>query len=110
MKDYLKEYRNKINTKMAFLPFRVMAKAVEIDRKTLLNYEKENIITPERTQKNRRCYSLEDLEKARLIRALTKDKKMSYDEVKIFISDLEKNKIDPMDYTDYIENIENKNN
>ena len=35
---------------------------------------------------------------------------MSYDEVKIFISDLEKNKIDPMDYTDYIENIENKKN
>ena len=41
---------------------------------------------------------------------LSQVKKMSYDEVKIFISDLEKNKIDPMDYTDYIENIENKNN
>ena len=53
------------------------------------------------------CY-LGDIHNA--TRALTKDKKMSYDEVKIFISDLEKNKIDPMDYTDYIENIENKNN
>ena len=110
MNDDLKEYRNKINTKMAILPFRTVAKAAEIDRKTLLNYEKENIVTPERTQKNRRFYSLEDLEKVRLTRALTKDKKMSYDEVKTFISDLEKNKIDPMDYTDYIENIENKNN
>ncbi len=34
---------------------------------------------------------------------------MSYDGVKILISVLEENKIDPMKYTDYIENIKSKN-
>ncbi len=63
MKDYLKEYRNKYNTKTAILPFETMTKAVEIDRKPLLDYEEENIITSERIKNNRRCYSLEDLEK-----------------------------------------------
>ena len=99
-----------LNTKTAILPFETMTQVVEIDRKTLLNYEKENILTPARIKNDRRCYSLEDLEKARLTRTLTKDKTMNYDGVKILISVLEENKIDPMDYNDYIENIKNKKN
>ncbi len=72
-------------------------KVLKIQSRTLLNYEKEGIVNPKKNGK-KRYYGLDDLERARLARFLTKNKIMKLKGVKIFISVLKKTDIKPEDY------------
>ena len=61
-----------IDTTLAVLPISSIAQALNIHQRTLRIYDKEGILSPKRTDKNRRNYSIDDLEKAKLILFLTK--------------------------------------
>ena len=56
-----------LNTGLAVLPISTIASALNVHQRTLRIYDREGILSPVRSQKNRRNYSLNDLEKAKLI-------------------------------------------
>ncbi len=100
-----KETKDAINTKLAILPISAVATALGVHQRTLRIYDKEGILSPKRTTKNRRNYSLDDLEKAKLILFLTRNLALNLSGVKIILALLSQNKIEPKDYIKYINKI-----
>ncbi len=94
-----------INTTLAILPISSIAQALGVHQRTLRIYDKEGILTPSRSQKNRRNYSIDDLEKAKLVLYLTRNLALNLSGVKIILAMLEMNKVKPSDYIKYIEKI-----
>ena len=94
-----------LNTSLAVLPISTIASALNVHQRTLRIYDNEGILSPKRTAKNRRNYSLDDLEKAKLILFLTRNLALNLSGVKIILAILEKNKVKPMEYISYIEKI-----
>ena len=94
-----------LNTSLAVLPISTIASALNVHQRTLRIYDNEGILSPKRTDKNRRNYSLDDLEKAKLILFLTRNLALNLSGVKIILAILEKNKVKPMEYISYIEKI-----
>lgn len=100
-----KQKETKLDTTITLLPMASIVKALKIQSETLLNYEKEEILHPRKKEDESRYYSLDDLEKARLTKILTKSKIMKLQGVKILFSFLDKIKLKPEDYSDYIQSI-----
>ena len=94
-----------MDTSIAILPISSIASALNIHQRTLRIYDNEGILSPKRTDKNRRNYSLDDLEKAKLILFLTRNLALNLAGVKIIFAMLDKNKVKPADYLSYIEKI-----
>lgn len=94
-----------MDTSLAILPISSIASALNVHQRTLRIYDTEGILCPKRTDKNRRNYSLDDLEKAKLILFLTRNLALNLAGVKIILAMLEKNKIQPSQYIEYIEKI-----
>lgn len=94
-----------VDTSLAILPISSIASALNVHQRTLRIYDTEGILCPKRTDKNRRNYSLDDLEKAKLILFLTRNLALNLAGVKIILTMLEKNKIQPSQYIEYIEKI-----
>lgn len=94
-----------MDTSIAILPISSIASALNVHQRTLRIYDNEGILSPKRTDKNRRNYSLDDLEKAKLILFLTRNLALNLAGVKIIFAMLEKNKVKPADYLSYIEKI-----
>ena len=92
-----------VDTTMPILPISSVASALNVHQRTLRIYDSEGILCPKRTEKNRRNYSLDDLEKAKLILFLTRNLAMNLSGVKLFLAVVEGNNIQPCDYMDYIE-------
>lgn len=94
-----------IDTTLAILPISSIAQALNIHQRTLRIYDKEGILSPKRTDKNRRNYSIDDLEKAKLILFLTRNLALNLSGVKIILKILEENNIEPKNYIEYIDKI-----
>lgn len=94
-----------VDTSLAILPISSIASALNVHQRTLRIYDTEGILCPKRTDKNRRNYSLDDLEKAKLILFLTRNLALNLAGVKIILAMLEKNKIQPSQYIEYIEKV-----
>lgn len=94
-----------LNADIAILPISSIAAALNVHQRTLRIYDKEGILTPKRTDKNRRNYSLNDLEKAKLILFLTRNLALNLSGVKIILTMLEQNKVEPKNYIEYINKI-----
>lgn len=94
-----------INTKLPILPIGAVATTLNIHQRTLRIYDKEGILSPKRSTKNRRNYTLDDIEKAKLILFLTRNLALNLAGVKIILTMLEENNVDPQDYLEYVNNI-----
>ncbi len=94
-----------IDTTLAILPISAIAQALNVHQRTLRIYDKEGILCPQRSDKNRRNYSLDDLEKAKLVLFLTRNLALNLSGVKIILKILEENKIEPKNYIEYIDKI-----
>lgn len=94
-----------IDTKLAILPIGSVAQSLGIHQRTLRIYDKEGILSPTRSDKNRRNYSIDDLEKAKLVLFLTRNLALNLSGVKIILAILEENKIEPKDYLEYINKV-----
>lgn len=106
----MKNDNKNLNTSLAILPISSIATALNVHQRTLRIYDKEGILSPNRSQKNRRNYSLDDLEKARLVLFLTRNLALNLSGVKIILAMLEENKIKPSQYLEYINKIAKKAN
>lgn len=67
------------------LTISVAASLLHTHPRTLMLYESIGIITPHRTQTQRRMFSLRDLEKLQFIRFLTQEKKINLQGVKFIL-------------------------
>lgn len=94
-----------LNTKLPILPIGAVATTLNIHQRTLRIYDKEGILSPKRSTKNRRNYTLDDIEKAKLILFLTRNLALNLAGVKIILTMLEENNVDPQDYLEYVNNI-----
>ncbi len=94
-----------INMSLAILPISSIAQALNVHQRTLRIYDKEGILSPQRTDKNRRNYSLDDLERAKLVLFLTRNLALNLSGVKIILKLLEEQKIQPKNYIEYIDKI-----
>ena len=97
-----------INTNLPILPISAVAQALNVHQRTLRIYDTQGILCPQRTEKNRRNYSLDDLEKAKLILFLTRNLALNLSGVKIILAILEEQNIKPMNYMSFIEKIAKK--
>ena len=100
-----KNNNQSIDTTLAILPISAIAQALNVHQRTLRIYDKEGILCPQRSDKNRRNYSLDDLEKAKLVLFLTRNLAPNLSGVKIILKILEENKIEPKNYIEYIDKI-----
>ena len=96
------------DTDLAILPISSVASTLNVHQRTLRIYDAEGILSPSRTEKNRRSYSFDDLEKAKLILFLTRNLALNLSGVKIILAMLEKANIPPREYLTYVQTIANK--
>ena len=95
---------NSMNTALPILPISSVAAALNVHQRTLRIYDSEGILCPKRTEKNRRNYSLDDLEKAKLILFLTRNLALNLSGVRLILAMVEGAKVQPCDYIKYVEN------
>lgn len=69
------------------------ADILNVHQRTLRIWDKEGILVPRRTQKNRRYYSMEDIKRGELILFLTGNLLVNLSAVKIILGMLEKSKV-----------------
>ena len=94
-----------IDAETGILPISAIAETLEVHPRTLRIYDKEGILIPKRTDKNRRNYSFNDLERAKLVLFLTRNLAMNLNGVKIILAMLEQIKVKPSEYIQYINKI-----
>ena len=82
-----------------------MSQIINVHQRTLRIYDKEGVLVPKRTYKNRRYYTLSDIQKGKFIQFLTRNLSLNITAVKIILALLEKNNIEPKNYTSCINEI-----
>lgn len=97
--------KQSLNMDIAILPISAISEALDVHQRTLRIYDKQGILSPKRSDKNRRHYSLKDFEKAKLVLFLTRNLALNLAGVKIILAILEDKNINPQEYIDYIERI-----
>ncbi len=93
---------NSFNTDVGILTIGAVAKHLNVHPRTLRIYDQENILTPQRSEGDRRLYSLDDVEKAKVVLFLTRNLALNLSGVKIILAMLKKLKIEPKQYLPYI--------
>ncbi len=97
--------KKELDKNFPILPIGAVSAALGVHQRTLRIYDKEGILCPNRTTKNRRHYSINDLEKAKVVLFLTRNLALNLSGVKIILALLEVNKVKQEDYMDYITKI-----
>ena len=86
-----------------------MAKALKVNQVTLRTYDSEGILKPERTGTNRRDYTLNDLDKGRVILFITRNLFLDLNAVKLLNAVFEDKGIkNPAEQLEYLEKIAQK--
>ena len=88
----------------------IMSELLKVHQRTLRIYDEEKLLVPIRTSKNRRLYSQNDIEKAKLILYLTRNLALNLAGVKIILGILKEAKIKPENYINLINKISIQNN
>lgn len=94
-----------IDTKMPILPIGAIAQSLDVHQRTLRIWDKEGILSPKRTEKNRRYYSFDDLEKGKAILFLTRNLALNIAGVKIVLALIDDNKIKPNEYFTFLKQL-----
>ena len=88
----------------------IISELLQVHQRTLRIYDFEGILIPARNSKNRRLYSQNDLEKAKLILYLTKNLALNLSGVKTILSLFEELNVESKNYMKLIKKISIKNN
>lgn len=74
-----------INPNKPIFPISVVADILGVHQRTCRIYDEEGILVPGRSPKNRRLYSMDDIEKGKLIQFLSKDLGVNIIGIKIIL-------------------------
>lgn len=83
-------------------PISVVADILKVHQRTLRIYDDESILVPNRSPKNRRLYSFNDIERGKFIQYLTRELGINLAGIKIIFHLLVQQKIDPSKYLEHI--------
>ena len=83
-------------------PISVIADVLKVHQRTLRIYDEEELLTPSRSPKNRRLYSMKDIELGKFIQYLTKEMGINLAGIKIIFNLLDKQSIPLHEYINYI--------
>jgi MerR family transcriptional regulator/heat shock protein HspR len=86
-------------------PISVIADVLKVHQRTLRIYDEEELLTPSRSPKNRRLYSMKDIELGKFIQYLTKEMGINLAGIKIIFNLLDKQNIPLPEYINYISTI-----
>lgn len=81
------------------------AELLGVHIQTLRIYDREGIISPSRTDTNRRGYSEEDIARAKVLLFLTRKLSVNLNGAKIILKILEKSRMTPELSVEYLQNI-----
>ncbi|EKE04310.1 MAG: hypothetical protein ACD_20C00087G0015 [uncultured bacterium] len=87
------------------LPTSVLVKILNVSQRKLRLYEEKKLLVPTRTQRNRKLYSFNDIEKGKFILFLSKTLGINLIGVKIVLNLLAEAKVLPENYFDFIDKI-----
>lgn len=91
-------------------PISVIADVLKVHQRTLRIYDEEELLSPSRSPKNRRLYSMKDIERGKFIQYLTKEMGINLAGIKIIFNLLEKQNIHLQGYIEHISKIANELN
>lgn len=94
----------------AMFPISTIANILQVHQRTLRIYDKESLLTPSRSIKNRRLYSFNDVERGKFIKFLTGELGINLAGVKIIFYLLSQQNIDPVAFREHINKIAEKLN
>ena len=107
MSKYLisKNREKTLNMDKPMFTIGIIAELLNLTPKTLRSYENAKILTPWRSPKNRKLYSLNDFEKGKFIRYLSTEVSVNIAGIKIILFLLKRTEIEPEKYTEYLKEI-----
>lgn len=94
-----------ITKEKACFPISVIAEELKVHQRTLRIYDDLGILKPDRSPKNRRLYSINTIERGKVIQFLTKELGMNIAGIRIVFEMLDNGKVQPCNYLDYLKNI-----
>lgn len=86
-------------------PISVVADILKVHQRTLRIYDDENILVPNRSPKNRRLYSFNDIERGKFIQYLTRELGINLAGIKIIFHLLKQQKVEPNKYMEHIHEV-----
>lgn len=106
----LPRLENGFDSDKPMFPISVIADLIQVHQRTLRIYNEENLLVPERSPKNRRLYSFNDIEKGKFIQYLSRELGINIIGIKIIFELLKQQKIKPENYRAYLDDIAQKLN
>lgn len=86
-------------------PISVVADILKVHQRTLRIYDDEQLLVPQRSSKNRRLYSLSDIERGKFIQYLTRELGINLAGIKIIFHLLAQQNIPAGKYMDHIHQV-----
>ena len=83
----------------------IAAEMVGVHQRTLRIYDEENLLSPLRSDKKRRLYSMKDIERGRFIQYLTRDLGINLAGVKFILYLVDNSSLSSTDYIPYFQQI-----
>ena len=97
--------KTKANADEPVLSIGKVASALNVHQRTLRIYDEQRLLVAKRSKQNRRLYSLNDIEKGKLIQFLTRNLAINLAGVRIILKLLEVGKVKPDLYIQYINDV-----
>ena len=101
----LPKLENGFDADKPMFPISVIADLIQVHQRTLRIYNEENLLVPERSPKNRRLYSFNDIEKGKFIQYLSRELGINIVGIKIIFELLKQRNIKPENYRAHIDEI-----
>lgn len=104
-KELLKTKQDEIAPDKPVFPISVVADLLQVHQRTLRIYNEEEILVPARSPKNRRLYSLNDIERGKFVQYLSRELGINIIGIKIIMELLKERNIEPEKYTEHLTSI-----
>ena len=104
-KSESKKYSSTIKPSAPIFPISIISEMIGVHQRTLRIYDDEGLLVPKRTDKNRRLYSLNDVERGKFIQYLTRDLGINLAGVRIIFNLLSQLKVPPEKYVLHLQKV-----
>lgn len=104
-KNENKRFASFINPTAPIFPISIISEMIGVHQRTLRIYDEEGLLVPKRTEKNRRLYSMDDVERGKFIQYLTRDLGINLAGVRIIFNLLSQLKVAPENYVSHLQKV-----
>ena len=104
-KNDSKKFSSFINPSAPIFPISIISEMIGVHQRTLRIYDEEGLLVPKRTDKNRRLYSMDDVERGKFIQYLTREFGINLAGVRIIFQLLTQLKVQPAHYISHLQKV-----